>query len=31
MRALARRCGFELERHPEDPDLVLGRRPLVAT
>jgi len=26
MRALARRCGFELERHPEDPDLVRGWR-----
>ena len=29
MRTLAQRCGFELERHPEDPDLLLGRRPLV--
>lgn len=28
MRALARRGGFELQRHPGDPDLLLGRRQL---
>ena len=30
MRALARRGGFELQRHPGDPDLLLGRRQLAA-
>lgn len=30
MRRLAQRCGFRLERHPEDPDLVRGWRPLPA-
>lgn len=28
MRGLARRCGFVLMRHPEDPELVLGERSL---
>jgi len=26
MRRLAQRCGFRIERHPEDPDLVRGWR-----
>jgi N-acetylglutamate synthase-like GNAT family acetyltransferase len=30
MRALARRGGFELQRHPGDPDLLFGRRRLAA-
>ena len=30
MRRLAQRCGFRLEHHPEDADLVRGWRPLPA-
>lgn len=30
MRALARRCGFQLQHHPEDAALLLGRRALAA-
>lgn len=30
MRRLAQRCGFRLEFHPDDPELVRGRRALMA-
>ena len=30
MRALAHRGGFDLQRHPGDPELLLGRRQLTA-